>query len=72
MATFTKTSKSSTPTWTKAVTHPAVLTHINKGSGPNQFLLLETGGHILLEDGVSRIILEQSSTQIQWTKITKN
>lgn len=41
--------------------HTATFSHLSHSLGVNSFLLLETGSYLLQEDGVSKIILEQSN-----------
>lgn len=73
MSTFTKTNKSSAPSWTKTSRHSATWTKNTKTLGPNSFLLLENGSYLLLEDGVFKLILEQSNPSgPTWTKLTKS
>lgn len=60
-------------TWTGTNKNSATWTGTTKSLGPNSFLLLENGFYLLLEDGSSKLILEQSNpTGPVWTGINKS
>lgn len=59
--------------WTSTNRNTAVYTSVIKSTSANSFLLLENGFYLLLEDGSSKLILEQSTIgPIVWTAVTKN
>jgi hypothetical protein len=71
MTTFTKTNKSSNPTYTKLSANSATWTNITETLF-NSFLLLEDGSYLLHESG-DKIILDQSiPSPAPWTKTTKS
>lgn len=70
-------------TWTPVNRHTASFTSINRNSASftptnksaqgNSFLLLENGFYLLLEDGSSKLILEQSTSgATNWTATNKS
>ena len=70
--TWTKSTKSSNPTWGKVSKNTSSWAKSSKSTTGNSFLLLENGFYILLETG-SKIILEQSTPgSISWNKLTKS
>lgn len=72
MATWTKATQHAA-TWTKGSKHSATWTKGTKSLGVNSFLLQETGFYVLQEDGVSKLILEQSNPSgPSWSKLTKS
>lgn len=61
------------PLWTLTSKNTSSWTPSNRSSGVNSFLLLEDGFYLLLEDGTSRIILEQSTVgATNWTATNKS
>lgn len=63
MATFSKQSQH-TATWGKPSSNAATWTKTGRGTSGSSFLLLENGSYILQEDGMSKLILEQSSSSL--------
>lgn len=72
MTTWTKGSKHSA-SWGKSSKNTSTWAKVTKSMGLNSFLLLENGGYILQEDGISKLILEQSNpSSIAWAKLAKS
>lgn len=60
-------------TWTSTNKNSATWAATTKSLGPNSFLLLESGFYLLLEDGSSKLILEQSNPSgAVWTALNKS
>lgn len=72
MTVWTGTNRNSA-VWTGTTRHAATFTGTTKTMGLNSFLLLETGFYLLLEDGSSKLILEQSNPSVvAWTATNKS
>ena len=72
MATWTNITRNAA-TWTNVVRHSAAWTNASKSLGSTGALLLENGFYILQEDGLSKLLLEQSGgTGPVWTNLVKN
>lgn len=72
MATWGKQSKNTT-SWNKESQNITSWAKTNKTVGINSFLLLETGFYLLLEDGISKLMQEQSNLSgTSWNKLAKS